>query len=208
VDTYSKYYYKYPDKIAVYPHGKSGDNDMMEYFHNTSSYMVNGLASTISPAALASSSLEEALQRTKELTAAFTRDTKKIKNSQMVAAAIFLAKEKKSKQEIKQYLEVQFGLDFSQPFMAFKKYSSLFDKYSHNVQNGINAFLEAQSFEDAIHRAADINKENSEAAVIAGSIAEAYYGLPKDMEEMIENTIDEDLKNIIRAFYARMSKNN
>jgi len=47
------------------------------------------------------------------------------------------------------------------------------------------AFLESTSFEDALRLALSVGGDSDTIACITGSIAEAFYGIPKDLEEAV-----------------------
>ena len=42
-------------------------------------------------------------------------------------------------------------------------------------------------------------------AAIAGGLAEAYYGIPKDISEKVETYLDSDLKTVMNKFYNEIS---
>jgi len=66
------------------------------------------------------------------------------------------------------------------------------------VPQAIEAFLESTSFEDAIRNAISIGGDSDTLAAITGGIAEAYYGVPIDMEE-------KPLRTLIRCFVPSMT---
>ena len=42
-------------------------------------------------------------------------------------------------------------------------------------------------------------------AAIAGGLAEAYYGIPKDISAKVETYLDSDLKTVMNKFYNEIS---
>ena len=60
----------------------------------------------------------------------------------------------------------------------------------------IQAFLEADSFEDAIRNAISIGGDSDTLAAITGSIAEAYYGVPDELVEKTLGYLDDELMGI------------
>jgi type I restriction enzyme M protein len=108
----------------------------------------NGSAMRVSPVAWYASSLEE----TEELAKASAEITHNhpdgIKGAQAVAAAIYLARTGKTKQEIKEYIEdkyykIPFTLDEIRPTYEFIAVNN------GTVQPALEAFFESNSFEDA-----------------------------------------------------------
>ena len=103
-----------------------------------------------------------------------------IKGAQAVTAAIFMARNGASKEDIKKYINTKFhyNLDLSWEY--------LHDTYEWDsscqgtVPQAIISFLSSDDFEGAIRRAISIGGDSDTLACITGSIAEAYY---KDIPE-------------------------
>ena len=60
------------------------------------------------------------------------------------------------------------------------------------VPQAIVAFLESTSFEDAIRTAISVGGDSDTLAAITGAIAEAYYGVPKDLREKALTYLDQE----------------
>ncbi len=70
-----------------------------------------------------------------------------------------------------------------------------------SVPQAITAFLESEGFEDAIRNAISIGGGDSDTlAAIAGSIAEAYYGVPKQLADKAVTYLDDYLHRILIEF--------
>lgn len=67
----------------------------------------------------------------------------------------------------------------------------------------MQAFFESNSFEDAIRNAISIGGDSDTIGAITGSIAGAYYGVPKDIKDRAINYLDERLKDILVQFENR-----
>ena len=72
-----------------------------------------------------------------------------------------------------------------------------------SVPQAIEAFLESRSFEDAVRGAISIGGDSDTIAAIAGSIAEAYYGIPAGLRAQALRYLDETQTAILRAFEAK-----
>lgn len=97
-----------------------------------------------------------------------------IKGAEAVSAAIFMAKNGKSKEEIRQYISEHFyNLDFT--------LDSIRDRYEFDgscqgsVPQAIVAFLESENFEDAIRNVISIGGDCDTTGAITGSTAWVYY---------------------------------
>ena len=62
------------------------------------------------------------------------------------------------------------------------------------VPEAIIAFLEAGDFEDTVRNAVSIGGDTDTLAAIAGSIAEAFYGVPEELREVAILSFFQELK--------------
>ena len=69
-----------------------------------------------------------------------------------------------------------------------------------SVPQAIIAFLESTDFENAIRNAISIGGDSDTIAAITGSIAEAAYGIPKEMKEKALSYLNEPLKDVLRRW--------
>ena len=165
----------------------------------------NGSAMRVSPCGLVAKTLDEALELAR-LSAEPTHDHPEgIKGAQAVAAAIYLARTGKSKEEIRDCIEesfytLDFTLDEIRPTYSFN------ETCPGSVPQAIEAFLESEDFEDAIRNAVSIGGDSDTIAAIAGSIAWSYYGregLTEDMrhfQEVAKSFLNADLLDVLERF--------
>jgi ADP-ribosylglycohydrolase len=153
----------------------------------------NGSAMRVSPTAWAVDTLED-VERLAKWSAEITHNSSEgIRGAQAVAAAIFLARTNASKKEIKDYIEekyydLNFTLDEIRPWY---KHDMTCDG---SVPQAIACFLESDSFEDAIRNAVSLGGDGDTQACIAGAIAEAFYGIPDELQDVVFDYVDDDLK--------------
>ena len=154
----------------------------------------NGSAMRVSPTAWAVDTLDDVLTLAK-WSAEITHDHPEgIKGAQAVAAAVFLARNGADKDEIRNYVEDNFY------DLAFTV-DSIRDTYEYDVTcegsvpQAIVCFLDSEDFEDAIRNAISLGGDGDTIACIAGAIAEAYYGIPEDIEEEVFDYIDDTLRD-------------
>lgn len=155
----------------------------------------NGSAMRVSAVGWISNSLPSA-EWLAEVTAEVTHNHPEgIKGAKAVAGAIYLARCGKSKDEIKAYIEskyykLDFTLDEIRPTYDYEI------TCQKSVPQAIQAFLESNSFEDAIRNAISIGGDSDTVAAITGSIAEAYYGIDEELRETALSFLDEYLLEI------------
>lgn len=159
----------------------------------------NGSAMRVSSVAWIYDTLEEVEQHA-EWTSKVTHDHPEgIKGAQAVAAAIFLARTGKSKKEIKDYIMNTYGYDLNRTCKQIIDNGYKFEvTCQKSVPEAIIAFLDGKDFEDVIRNAILLNGDADTQACIAGSIAEAFYGIPTEMILECRKRLPEDFLNIIQ----------
>jgi len=127
-----------------------------------------------------------------------------IRGAQAVASAVYLARTGSAKEEIKSFIEHNFGYDLDEPIDEIRKYYTHDVTCPGSVPQAIRAFLESDDFEDAVRKAISIGGDSDTIACIAGSIAHAYYGiLPEQIKKLVWDLLDDHLKQVIDRFCAR-----
>lgn len=135
----------------------------------------NGSAMRVSAVGWAFDTLDETL-RVAELSASITHNhIEGIKGAQATAAAIFLARNGKTKSEIKAYIEEQFGYDLHRTCDEIRPHYQFEESCQRTVPEAIVAFLDSSDFEIAIRLAVSLGGDSDTLACITGGIAEAFY---------------------------------
>ena len=62
------------------------------------------------------------------------------------------------------------------------------------------AFFESVSFEDAVRNAISVGGDSDTLACITGGIAQAYYGIPADIRDLVLTFLDPFQLDILNAF--------
>ncbi len=164
----------------------------------------DGAARRISPIGFAAPSLEYALQQAEQSTV-ITHNTKiRIEASKAVAGSIFLAKQGKSKQEIKELIENIFNYKLDQSLEEIKAGLRLnTDDLPTPVPAAVIAFLASCDFEDAIRKAVWLGGPSHTIASITGGIAQAYYNhIPKSLVRKTLCRLTTDMEEVIEKFEA------
>lgn len=159
----------------------------------------NGSAMRVSPCAYAAKDLDEVKKLSKIVTEVTHNHPEGLKGAEATAVCIFMALQKKSKDEIKKYIEENYyKLDFTlkdiRPNYKFE------DLCQGTVPPAIVAFLESNNYEDAIRNAISIGGDSDTLAAITGSIAEACYGIPDELRSKGMSFLNSELKEIVIAF--------
>ena len=161
----------------------------------------NGAAMRVSAVGWKFSTLEET-ERVAALSASITHDHPEgIKGAQATAAAIFLARTGKSKQEIKDYIEQRFGYDLGTHTDEIRKTYGWEDSCQGTVPPAIRAFLDSTDFESAVRIAVSLGGDSDTLACITGGIAEAYYGeIPREIFYAAMDKLPESFFYVLKVF--------
>ena len=128
-----------------------------------------------------------------------------IKGAEAIASAIFLARTGSTKAEIRAYIEENFHYDLSRTCDEIRPYYRHVETCQETVPEAITAFLEGESFEDVIRTAVSLGGDCDTLSCIAGSVAEAFYGIPEELKEECRKRLPEPLRNVLLRFDARLA---
>ena len=164
----------------------------------------NGSGMRISPVGFQGKTLDEVLKMAKEATVPSHNSTEGIKAAQAIATSIFLARNGKSKADIKAYVEATFKYDLSQSEddikndIRLERHNCFLAQYA--TPFAIIAFLNGTDYEDVIRRAVSYGGDTDTVACMAGSIAAAFYGVPVALAKQAAYYLPTDLLKVINEF--------
>ena len=160
----------------------------------------NGSAMRVSSAGWLYDDLAKTLHAA-ELTAEVTHNHPEgIKGAKAAAAAIFMARTGCSKDEIRNYIVSEFGYDLSRTTDEIRPGYYHDESCQKTVPEAIISFLEGDSFEDTIRTAVSLGGDCDTLTCIAGSIAEAFYGVPDDLKEECRKRITPEMLEVLDRF--------
>ena len=211
-DVYKKWCKRFPNR--------SYDNKTREWYNSddvvsTQPSIANGAAMRIAPAAWFAFSLKEAQQSAKFLSE-ITHEGEGVTGAQAIASAVYMAfvldDKDNAKEEIKKYIETTYRYNLSIPLAdAHEVYGHRASKgslASKSVPAAILAFLHGSDFEDVIRTAVSLGGDSGTIAAMAGSIAEAYYGIPDNILNRLSDYTCADLFDTIMMFERERKSNN
>ena len=144
----------------------------------------NGSAMRVSPCGLIAVTLDEAIALAEASAEVTHNHPEGIKGAEATAAAIFLAKTGASKEKIREYICEHYynltqTLDQIRPTYWFN------ETCQETVPQAIVAFLESESYEEAVRNAVSLGGDSDTLAAITGAIAWSFYRFnspPSDRE--------------------------
>ena len=123
-----------------------------------------------------------------------------LKGAEATASAIFLTRTGSSKQQIRDYIQSEFGYDLSRTCDQIRSTYRHVESCQETVPEAITAFLEGDSFEDVIRTAVSLGGDCDTLTCIAGAIAEGFYGVPEALKQECRSRLPAPLLTILTTF--------
>jgi ADP-ribosylglycohydrolase len=196
-EAYHEFGRKYPDK------GYGGHFRSWIKSENPQPYNSwgNGSAMRVSPVGWYGNSLDEVMAEAKKSAEVTHNHPEGIKGAQSTAAAVYMARTGKTKDEIKKFLTDTFHYDLDRKLDDIRPGYKFDVSCQGSVPEAIIAFLESTDFENAVRLAVSIGGDSDTIACITGGIAEAYYGaIPGHIIEKVLRILPEELLKIVEDF--------
>ncbi|MBE7069281.1 MAG: hypothetical protein E7386_02135 [Ruminococcaceae bacterium] len=148
--------------------------------------------------------LYDSIERTREV-ARWTAEVSHnhpegVKGAESVAAAIYMARNGSSKDEIKAYIENEFGYDLSRTLEEIRPTYHHVEDCMHTMPEAFTCFLESESYEDCIRNVMFIGGDTDTLGAIAGAVAEAFWGLPIGIIIQAKDFIPDDVEKVVERF--------
>lgn len=160
----------------------------------------NGSAMRVSPAGWLYDSLKETRVMARATAMVSHDHPEGLKAAEAIASCIYMARKGTSKDAIRSYVEDEFGYDLSMTLEEIRPSYRFTSSAAGSVPQAIRCFLESTDLEDAIRNAVSIGGDTDTVACVAGSVAEAFYGIPEDMIRMARSYMDEEMLEICDMF--------
>ena len=146
----------------------------------------NGSAMRVSAVGWFFDTLEET-ERVAAISSAITHNHPEgIKGAQATAAAIWMARNGKDKEEIRDYIENTYGYDLHKTYEYWHPIYHWESSCQGTVPQAIISFLDSTDFGDAIRKAVSLGGDSDTLACITGGIAEAFYKeIPRRIAERV-----------------------
>lgn len=161
----------------------------------------NGSAMRVSPVGFAFDSMQDVLDEAKQSAEKTHNHPEGIKGAQATALAIFLARKGESKDRIRQEISTRFHYNLNRTLDEIRPVYRFNESCQETVPEAVIAFLESESFEDAIRKGISLGGDSDTLACIAGGIAQAYYrGVPKEIVSAVRDRLPEEFLAVIDEF--------
>ncbi|MDY0079413.1 MAG: ADP-ribosylglycohydrolase family protein [Ignavibacteriaceae bacterium] len=195
-EAYKKWTRLYPDK------GYGGNFRFWAFSDNMKPYNSygNGSAMRVSPCGWASDDLPTVLSLAEKSAAATHNHPEGIKGALATAHAVFLARMKHSKQDIKKNIELTYNYSLDFDFDELVRNYRFDVSCQGTVPQALFTFLISDSFEDSLRNAVCIGGDSDTLAAVNGAVAEAFYGIPRDIQNKALVFLDSTLLALLSQF--------
>ncbi|MDD5475045.1 MAG: ADP-ribosylglycohydrolase family protein [Syntrophales bacterium] len=161
----------------------------------------NGSAMRVSPVGFAFSSEEEVIREARKTAEITHNHPEGIKGAQATALAVFSARTGRDKESMRVEIMERFGYNMNRTVEEIRPAYSFDISCQGTVPEAIIAFLDSESWEDAVRNAVSLGGDSDTLACIAGSIAEAFYGgVPGEIREKAFMHLTPDLRQTVEKF--------
>ena len=189
-----------------YPHPKGGYGGSFAVWArsaNPTPYRSfgNGSAMRVSPCAWFSNDRDTVLDNARLSAACTHNHPEGIKGALAIADCIFTARNNRQKQIIKDLVTVQYNYHLDMTCDTIRKSNTFSETCQVTIPQAIVCFLESIDFESALRLAVSIGGDTDTIAAITGSIAEAFYDIPVNIQSAALKYLPSDIKNVISSFY-------
>ena len=124
-----------------------------------------------------------------------------IKGAEATAVAIYMLRNGWTKERMRAHIEAEYGYDLSKTVDELRPLHQHIENCMDSMPKAFAALMEGTSYEDVIRNAVSLGGDTDTLAAIAGSMAEALYGVPENIrKEAIQQYLPEDLWDIINKF--------
>lgn len=164
----------------------------------------NGSAMRVSPVGFAFATEDEVLREAAR-SAEFTHNHPEgVKGAQATALAIFLARTEWDMDLVRSEISTRFGYDLDRSCDDIRPGYGFDETCEGTVPEAIVAFLDSESYEDAIRNAVSLGGDSDTLACITGGIAEAFYGpVPSKIRRKVREILTSELWDVAADFCER-----
>ena len=167
----------------------------------------NGSAMRVSPVAWVANSEDEVKRLSQMVTEVTHNHPEGLKGAEAIAMATYLARTGKSKEEIRarmvEYYPIlkdpNFTIEKIRPFYGYDDAGD-WVTCQGSVPQAIEAFLDSTDFENAVRLAVWLGGDCDTIGCMCGAIAEAFYGIPAEMDSKLMSYLSDDLAAILQTF--------
>ena len=164
----------------------------------------NGAAMRVSPCAWLAATAAEAVYLSEQATRVTHNHPESFRGAHAVTEAIWLARQGEASATIRQRIAEHHGYDMARSVASIRPTYSFDVTCQGSVPEALICALEADDFEDALRNAVSIGGDSDTIAAIAGSVAEARFGIPDDLWQVARSFLTDEMESVIERFVRKL----
>ena len=192
---------KFAEKYYNLPYGGGFRRWIRSWDNRPYNSFGNGSAMRVSPVGFAYDSIDDVLHQAKRTAEVTHNHPEGIKGARATALAIYLARMGESKDTIRNEITERFSYNLNRTVDEIRPNYSFDVTCQGSVPESIVAFLDADSWEDAVKKSISLGGDADTMACITGGIAQAFYKeIPENIVEDVRNRLSPDLREVLDEF--------
>jgi ADP-ribosylglycohydrolase len=192
---------KFAEKYHNLPYGSGFRRWIWSWDNKPYNSFGNGSAMRVSPVGFAYDSVEDVLHQAERTAGVTHNHPEGIKGAQATALAIYMARIGESRKAIRQEIADRFSYDLNRTVDEIRPNYSFDVTCQGSVPESIIAFLDSNSWEDAVKKSISLGGDADTMACITGGIAQAFYKkIPDNIAKDARNKLPGDLLEILDKF--------
>ncbi|MBQ6106126.1 MAG: ADP-ribosylglycohydrolase family protein [Lachnospiraceae bacterium] len=160
----------------------------------------NGSAMRVSAAGW----LYDSLERTREAASATANVSHNhpegLKGAECTAAVIWLGRTGATKDEIVDYVQSEFGYDWSETLEEMRARHRHDESCQDTLPKALRSFMDGRSYEDVVRNAVSLGGDTDTIAAVAGAMAEGFYGMPQTLKDLCLQRVEKDMRAVMERF--------
>lgn len=162
----------------------------------------NGSAMRVSPVAWAFDDLDKVLEEAEKTAIVSHNHPEGVKGAVAVAHAIYYLRKTHNQEIFENVMQ-----SYYPQFMTAQYFSGVFDETCQGtVPLCLKIIRVSTSFEDAIRRAISFGGDSDTIGAIVGSMAEALWGVPKEISDKAFDLLPTDMLNVVGDFFGNLNR--
>ncbi len=160
----------------------------------------NGAAMRVSPVGFIARNVKEAKRLSREVTKVSHNHEEGLRGAEATAVAIVMARQGKSKDEIRKEMEKYYDLSTTVDRFRAMSFGHGKETCQVSMPQALACFFEGRDYIDVIRNCISIGGDSDTLAAIAGGIAEAFYGMPEWAMWYAKSVLPDELRDICDEF--------
>lgn len=160
----------------------------------------NGCMMRIAPIGFLFNSLEEVEENAELATKPSHNNKKSIRAAKIISSVIYLARTGSSKLEIIKFLKNKYDINIEYNLEELQK-TYLFDVTCNVLEICLYIIFVSNDYESSIRNAISIGGDTDTIACIVGGMAEALYGVPQYLRELVQSKLSNEFNDLLKKGY-------